>query len=105
MSAPSASNRKEVMVMANSKNTRAQKINTTKTAGRRVSDSDMAGMVSKAAKTLKEFPVKEVKIPLLDRKNDVVEVCYNGYNMIVKRGVNVKLPMPIVRILEHSGVL
>jgi len=82
-----------------------QKVNTTKSLNKRVSDSDMAAMVSKAAKTLKDYPVKEVKIPLVDRKNDVVEVCYNGYNMIVKRGVNVKLPMPIVRILEHSGVV
>lgn len=91
--------------MGISKRTKSQKVNTTGNVGKRVSDSDMAGMVSKAAKTLKGFPVREVKIPLLDRKNDVVEVCYNGYNMIVKRGVNVKLPMPIVRILEHSGVL
>jgi len=85
--------------------TSSQRINTTKSIAKRVSDSDMAAMVSKAAKTLKDFPVKEVKIPLLDRKNDVVEVCYNGYNMIIKRGVNVKLPVPIVRILQHSGAL
>ena len=91
--------------MANSKNIKSQKVNTTGNVGKRVSESDMAGMVSNAAKMLKDYPKKEVKIPLLDRKNDVVEVCYNGYNMIVKRGVNVKLPMPIVRILEHSGVL
>ena len=82
-----------------------QKINTTENVSKRVSDSDMAAMVNKAAKTLKDFPVKEVKIPLFDRKNDVVEVCYNGYNMIIKRGVNVKLPTPIIRILQHSGVL
>ena len=91
--------------MAKSKNIDLQKVNTTNSVGKRVSDSDMAAMVSQAAKTLKDFPAREVKIPLLDRKNDVVEVCYNGYNMIIKRGVNVKLPMPIVRILQHSGVL
>lgn len=84
---------------------KAPKVNTTQSVDKRVSDSDMEAMVNHAARMLKDFPVKEVKIPLLDRKNDVVEVCYNGYNMIIKRGVNVALPMPIVRILRHSGVL
>ena len=83
----------------------SSKINTTQNIGKRVSDSDMAAMVNEAAKMLKDFPVREVKIPVFDRKSDVVEVCYNGYNMLIKRGVNVKLPMPIVRILENSGVL
>jgi hypothetical protein len=91
--------------MSKNKRTGPAKINTTGSAGKRISESDMAAMVSNAARALKGYPVKEVKIPLLDRKNDVIEVCYNGYNMIIKRGVNVKLPVPIVRLLQQSGVL
>lgn len=90
--------------MAN-KNTAVPDINTAHSVNNRVSESDMDEMVGRAAKELKDFPVEEIRLPLLDRKNDTVEVCYNGYNVVIKRGVNVKLPMPIMRILRHSGLL
>ena len=40
--------------MAKSNNSGAQKVNTTKSS-KRVSDSDMAAMVNRAAKSLKDF--------------------------------------------------
>lgn len=80
-------------------------VNTTKTMSQRVSNADLNKMARDAGRILKSFPKKKVTIPKLeDSKNDTLEVCYNGYNLLLKRGVPIVLPVPIIRMLKQSEI-
>jgi hypothetical protein len=80
-------------------------VNTTETMSRRVSNADIDKMARDAGRILKTFRTKKVTIPKLeDSKNDTLEVCYNGYNLLLKRGVPIVLPVPIIRMLKQSEI-
>lgn len=48
-----------------------------------------------------------IKIPKdpLNRHDETVPVCLNGYNYFIKRGETVEVPETVARVLEEAGYI
>ena len=46
-----------------------------------------------------------VRLPLIKNGDEVVEVGYNGKMFLIRRGEQVNLPLPLLEILEHAGIV
>lgn len=67
-------------------------------------------MVVKETKNKKMFEngeMKEIAIPIdqLNKKDSFVPVSINGYIWKIKRGVTVKVPAEVARILKEAGYI
>ena len=71
------------------------KINTTKSA------KGQAGVSAVPGGAVRE----EVRIPAVSGESDVIEVGLNGRMYLIRRGEKVSLPLPLVEVLEHGGIL
>lgn len=82
-------------------------VNTTETTNenRAMTQEQIDAIANKMGEELKKAEKIKVKLPIIDKNDLVVEVCLNGYNVLIKRGELVELPKPIVEILEHAGLL
>ena len=82
------------------------KVNTTKTVKSEVYlDSQLDSMAKKMGKALAKEPFDEIVIPEAAGADNTVECCLNGYTYVMKRGVKLKLPLPIISLLQNSGVI
>ncbi len=69
-----------------------------------------AQMDAEAKRWGKHYAAEEkvrIRIPpdQLNKEDDVVPVCINGYNYFVKRGVTVDVPKTVANILENAGYI
>lgn len=75
------------------------------TTSKRLTDGEIDTCISQMGNNLSEFPKYTVSLPLSEGKPKSVEICYNGYVIRIKCGVNVEVPEPIYMLLKHSGKL
>lgn len=65
----------------------------------------MDALSARCGEKLAGYPKVRVRIPLAPGEGDTVECAINGYNFIIKRGVTVELPEPVVDLLSNAGVV
>jgi hypothetical protein len=75
-------------------------INTTRTLKER-RDAPTGG----AAALRGAGPLAEVYLPVHESNpgDDVLEVCLNGRNTLIRRGVRVTVPLSLAEVIRHSG--
>ncbi len=64
-------------------------------------DSDINGVQDK----LNQQERVSIKIPVVPGADDQVEVCINGYWMVIKRGVLVDIPLSVKAVLEQAAII
>ena len=84
-------------------------INTTGTMGsgvRAMSEREIDSGFEKVAGDLAGMERVEVTVPATGRPGEeVVELGYNGRMFLIRRGEPVKLPRPLIEVLESAGLL
>lgn len=71
-----------------------------------MTEGEIDKMIDKVGIDLKEYPKQTIIIPRVPGdKEEIIEVCLNGYVILIKKGVRVDLPEPIIEILQHAGLV
>lgn len=70
-------------------------------------DSELDAQARKWGETYGKEPRVRIKIPKdpLNRHDETVPVCLNGYNYFIKRGETVEVPETVARVLEEAGYI
>lgn len=67
------------------------------------SDAEIDNLILDVEAYLKSCKKIPVRLPFKDSNDNVVEVGYNGFMMLIKCGESVEVPEPIFEILKNSG--
>lgn len=70
-----------------------------------ITEAEMARAEQETNESLKREQTVRVKLPLIDKNEPYVEVGINGVIKLIQRGVTVDLPISIVEVLEHAGII
>lgn len=84
------------------------KINTTKDVESKqaaLSDAQIDALVKNMGESLQKAKRVSVLLPKLPEDSGVVEVCINGYTVLVPRGQTLELPEPVAAVLASAGLL
>lgn len=83
------------------------KVNTTETLtmNKAMTQEEIDNLTKKTGEILSQQKKIKIKLPLINPKDDVVEVGINGYVYRIKRGESVEVPESVAEVLEHAGLL
>lgn len=74
---------------------------------KKLTDKEIDKMAEEFGKKMKKQSKVKVIIPMdgLNKQDDAIPVCVNGYTYLIKRGIAVEVPETVAQILEESGYL
>jgi hypothetical protein len=70
-----------------------------------MADTKTDSMIDDTKKAMQDQPRVKLKIPVIPGEGEQVEVCINGYWIIIRRGADVEVPRSVALVLRQAEII